>query len=263
MDQRLVAFDLETVPDIDAGRKALSLDDSVTDTDVRRLMGEFYAKGGQTPEEAFVKVPLQKIVCLGAIYADRLDRGPWNVVRSGVAHIGVRTERQIVSGFIESLGAAPSPQLIGFNSSSFDLPVLRYRAFALEVPAQIIHRGNGKDYWYRFGKDHIDICDVMSGFGASTKPSLVELAALLGVRAKANGVDGSAVEAMIDGGRVEEVAAYCETDVAMTYLIFLRYSLVIGDLDNDSYGLSLNKLRDFFHERVDKRPHLAALLRNI
>lgn len=263
MDQRLVVFDLETVPNVDAGRKALDLDESVTDADVRRLMGEFYAKDGQSPEEAFIKVPLQKIVCLGAIYADRLDHGPWNIVRSGVAHIGVRTERQIVGGFIDSLGTAPSPQLIGFNSSGFDLPVLRYRAFALEVSAQVIHRGNGKDYWYRFGRDHIDICDVMSGFGASAKPSLAELASLVGVRAKANGMNGSAVEAMIRAGRVEDVASYCETDVAVTYLIFLRYALVTGDLDNGSYSRSLNNFHDFFHERVDKRPHLAALLRNI
>jgi len=258
--QRVAVFDLETVPDLTTGRELVQAAPDVTDEQVRRTLGERYARTGEDPSLAFVKTPLQKIVCVGAIYAEREDRGPWTVTRSGVVHIAQRPERDLVQSFIESLSETPSPQLVGFNSSAFDLPVLRYRAFAMAIPAQAIHGGNGRDYWYRFGRDHLDICDVISGFGASARPSLAELAALSGIPAKIGGIDGSQVEAMVAEGRLEEVAMYCDTDIFVTYLIFLRFMLVTGGLDVDSYDGSLDGLREHIAARLSKRPHLTPYL---
>jgi predicted PolB exonuclease-like 3'-5' exonuclease len=259
--QRAVIFDLETVPDLTAGRELLKADAQVSDEEVRRLLGERYARPGEDPDSAFVKAPLQRIVCIGAIYAERTDRGPWVVARSGVGHIGFWPERELIERFVDSLNEAPSPQLVGFNSSSFDLPVLRYRALALAVPAQTIHGSNGRDYWYRYGRDHFDICDVISGFGASARPSLAELAALSGIPAKIGGIDGSQVELMVAAGRMEELAAYCDTDIFVTYLLFLRFSLVTGGTNLESYASSLESLRQHIADRIQKRPHLQAYLR--
>ncbi len=259
--QRAVIFDLETVPDLTAGRELLKADAEVSDEQVRRLLGQRYARPGEDSDNAFVKIPLQRIVCIGAIYAERTDQGPWVVVRSGVGHIGVKPERELVERFVDSLNELPSPQLVGFNSSSFDLPVLRYRAFALSIPAQTIHGSNGKDYWYRYGRDHIDICDAISGFGASARPSLAELAALSGIPAKIKGLEGSQVELMVAAGQLEEVAAYCETDIFSTYLLFLRFSLVTGGINLDYYVSSLEHLHQHIVDRVQKRPHLQEYLR--
>jgi 3'-5' exonuclease len=261
--QRAVVFDLETVPDLAAGRELLSVDAATSDKQVRRMLGERYTRPGEDPDKAFIKVPLQRIVCIGAIYAQRTDQGPWIVVRSGVGHIGVRPERELIERFVDSLNETPSPQLVGFNSSSFDLPVLRYRAFALAIPAQTIHGSNGKDYWYRYGKDHIDICDIISGFGASARPSLAELAALSGIPAKIGGMEGSQVEPMAAAGQFEELAAYCETDIFVTYLLFLRLSLVTGGIDLDCYASSLDHLRQYIADRIQKRPHLQAYLHSL
>jgi predicted PolB exonuclease-like 3'-5' exonuclease len=123
-----------------------------------------------------------------------------------------------------------------------------------------MHGGNGKDYWYRFGRDHLDICDVISGFGASARPSLAELAALSGIPVKIGGIDGSQVETMVAAGRLEEIAAYCDTDILVTYLLFLRFMLVTGGLGVDSYGASLEYLLRHIAERLSKRPHLKAYL---
>jgi predicted PolB exonuclease-like 3'-5' exonuclease len=256
--QRAVIFDLETVPDLSAGRELLRASSEIPDSQVRRMLGERYARAGEDPDNAFVKISLQRIVCIGAINVERIDRGPWTVVRSGVAHVGLLPERELVERFVDSLAEAPSPQLVGFNSSSFDLPVLRYRAFALAVPAQTIHGGNGKDYWYRYGWDHFDICDVMSNFGASARPSLAELAALSGTPAKFGGIDGSQVESMVVSGRLEEIAAYCDTDIFVTYLFFLRFLLISGALNPEGYVSSLEQLRQHIADRLEKRPHLHA-----
>jgi predicted PolB exonuclease-like 3'-5' exonuclease len=261
--QRAVIFDLETVPDLTAGRELLKAGAEASDGQIRRLLGERYAKPGEDPDSVFVKVPLQRIVCIGAIYAERIDRGPWIVSRSGVGHIGVRPERELIERFVDSLNEVPSPQLVGFNSSSFDLPVLRYRAFALTVPAHTIHGSNGRDYWYRYGRDHIDICDVISGFGASARPSLAELAALSGIPGKIDGIEGSQVESMFAAGRLEELAAYCDTDIVVTYLLFLRFSLVTGGVNLECYASSLENLRQHIADRIQKRPHLGAHLRGL
>jgi len=101
---------------------------------------------------------------------------------------------------------------------------------------------------------------VISGFGASARPSLAELAALSGIPAKIGGIDGSQVEAMVAEGRLEEVAMYCDTDIFVTYLIFLRFMLVTGGLDVDSYDGSLDGLREHIAARLSKRPHLTPYL---
>jgi 3'-5' exonuclease len=110
----------------------------------------------------------------------------------------------------------------------------------------------------RYGRDHIDLCDVMSGFRASAPPSLAELAALCQCPVKIDGMDGSQVEPMVHAGRIAEVAAYCETDIVATYLVFLRYALIVGELSSKAYELSLVSLRDFLAARIAKRPHLSA-----
>jgi 3'-5' exonuclease len=260
-EQFSVIFDLETVPDVALGRLILGANPTDSESDIRARLGEKYARDGQDPKLAFIKIPLQKIVCIGAVYAQRQSRTtPWIITRSGVGHIGLRTEGQLISGFVESLGAQPTPQLVGFNSSSFDLPVLRYRAFALSVPVANLHRANGKDYWYRFGRDHMDLCDVLSNFGASPKPSLDEVAALCGIPGKASGIDGSQVEAMVDANRLEEVANYCESDVMTTYLLFLRFGLMTGEMSEEAYLQSLLGFREFIKGRLEKRPHLGRYL---
>ncbi len=45
------------------------------------------------------------------------------------------------------------------------------------------------------------------------------------------GMDGSEVDAAVRQGRLDEVRRYCETDVMNTYLLYLRFRLLRGELD--------------------------------
>ena len=204
-------------------------------------------------------MPLHRIVCIGALYAERADRtSGWKATRFGVGHIGLRSERELVKSFVASFHDRPAPQLVGFNSSSFDLPVLRYRALGLSIATPELHRSNGRDYWYRFGRDHIDLCDVLCNFGASARASLNEMAALCGLPQKLDGIDGSQVEAFVSSNRIEDVANYCEFDVLSTYLLFLRYMLVVGELSSEAYQQSLSSFAKFIVDRLERRPHLSS-----
>jgi predicted PolB exonuclease-like 3'-5' exonuclease len=101
---------------------------------------------------------------------------------------------------------------------------------------------------------------VLSGYGASPKPSLAEMAALAGIPVKIGGIDGSQVEPYVAEGRLTEVADYCLTDALATYWVFLRYELVRGDLTPVNFGASLNSLRSAVQKHVERRPILSAFL---
>jgi len=74
-----VVFDLETVPDLDIARRILNLNADVPDEQVRGAIGEKYARPDQDPQQAFVKPPLHRIVCIGALYAERDHDRPLSV----------------------------------------------------------------------------------------------------------------------------------------------------------------------------------------
>jgi 3'-5' exonuclease len=212
---------------------------------------------GQSPTEGFLKPILHSVVCLGALAAFRSEpQGAWQIEKLGSRHTQKTEEREIITRFIEALAGSPGPVLVGFNSGGFDLPVLRHRAMALGINAGPLHRMNGRDYWYRFGKDHVDLCDVLSNYAASTRPSLVEAAALIGISAKSGGMDGSEIESYVAAGQLQEVANYCETDVASTFLLYLRWQLATGGLDEIMYNRSVDAFQTFIAERMGHRPHL-------
>jgi hypothetical protein len=117
----------------------------------------------------------------------------WTVTRIGSRSVGEKTEAELLLGFVKSLpvdGRGTGPILVTFGGNGFDLPLLRYRAFALGVPLPGLHGAGHRNYWHRFGSDHIDLCDVLSGYGGSTKPSLAEMAALANIPVKIGGLRG-------------------------------------------------------------------------
>jgi 3'-5' exonuclease len=234
------------------------------DAEIRRMLGERYSRNGDDPATAFLKVPIYRIVAIAALYAKRDDGGSsWTVTQIGSRSVGEKTESELLLGFVKSLpvdSRGTGPILVTFGGNGFDLPLLRYRAFGLGVPVPGLHGGGHRNYWHRFGQDHVDLCDVLSSYGASTKPSLAEMAALANIPAKIGGVDGSQVEAYVAAGRLSEVADYCLADVLATYCVFLRYEMVRGDLRQAHFEASMDSLKATVQKHVQQRPLLSAFL---
>jgi hypothetical protein len=63
---------------------------------------------------------------IGALIAHH-DGDHWVVDALGAPHVGERSEGELIASFVDRI-ADLTPQLVTFNGSSFDLPVLRYRA---------------------------------------------------------------------------------------------------------------------------------------
>jgi 3'-5' exonuclease len=243
MPIHVLVWDLETVPDLRGFAAANGLDDR-SDDDVRAAIGD-----------KFPKHIYHSIICIGALIAHR-DDDHWEVDALGAPHIGDRSEKELTSSFVERI-AQLSPQLVTFNGSSFDLPVLRYRAIVngVAAPGLII-----RPYFNRYTEDALDLCDVLSSFSSQAKVTLHELCRVMGLPGKPGGISGGDVEKYYLEGRIREIADYCETDVVNTYRVWLRHELFCGRLTAEGVQASELNLGEYIKARGEAKPHLANLI---
>jgi predicted PolB exonuclease-like 3'-5' exonuclease len=71
----------------------------------------------------------------------------------------------------------------------------------------------------------------------------------MGLPGKPDGMDGGEVEKYFRNGRIQEIAAYCESDVVNTYNVWLRYELFRGKLSRETYEASESNLQTFIAKR--------------
>ena len=102
----IIVWDIETVPDL-SGFAAANASTGRSDDEVRAEMGE-----------KFPKLIYHSIVCIGALVAQRREEH-WTVSAFGAPHIGERSEKEIISGFVNRI-AKLTPQLVTFNGVAFD-----------------------------------------------------------------------------------------------------------------------------------------------
>ena len=113
-----------------------------------------------------------------------------------------------------------------------------------------------RPYFYRYGEDALDLCDVLGSYVPGAKVKLDEVSKILGLTGKPEGVDGSRVEEMVIAGQIEEVARYCESDVLNTYRVWLVYELFRGSITAREHDWSEAQVRDFVASRKSANPHL-------
>jgi predicted PolB exonuclease-like 3'-5' exonuclease len=240
----VIVWDIETVPDL-KGFAAANGHVGKSDDEVRTELGD-----------KFPKHIYHSIICIGALVAHREEGGGWIVDALGAPHIGERSERELIASFVEKI-AALSPQLVTFNGSSFDLPVLRYRAMVHGVAAPGLA---ARPYFNRYTEDAIDLCDVLSSFNSQAKATLHELCRVMGLSGKPDGMTGAEVEKFYRDEHIREIAEYCESDVLNTYRVWLRYELFRGRLSAAQFQTSEASLAEFVKARGNTKPHLTLLM---
>ena len=57
-------------------------------------------------------------------------------------------------------------------------------------------------------------------------------------------MDGSLVWDAFKAGKIEEIRNYCETDVANTHLVYLRFQLMRGHLNTAEYDAEIKLVRE-------------------
>jgi predicted PolB exonuclease-like 3'-5' exonuclease len=173
----LIVWDFETIPDL-KGFAAAHGHDGRGDDEIRVAIGD-----------KFPKHIYHSIICIGALVAHQ-DDGQWAVDALGAPHAGERSEKALISSFVDRI-AELSPQLVTFNGSSFDLPALRCRAMVHAVAAPGL---SSRPYFNTYTEDAIDLCDVLSSFSFQGKATLHELCRVMGLPGKPEGIGGGDVE---------------------------------------------------------------------
>lgn len=201
------------------------------------------AKGETVGPDEFAPIPAWGVISIGMLVLD----GDFNVVDASMAGGGCvdggpdPDEQEILKDFCATVvGDAPTPlSIVDWNGRGFDMPVIQARCFryGIQIPWYFSRIPDNygkisqwsKTYNDRYQGRHIDVCDRWSHFGASRRPHLAELSALMGMPGK-SGMDGSKVEGAYKDRLYGAIDRYCLQDVFQTALVFLRYLHVRGTL---------------------------------
>ncbi len=252
----LFVFDIETVPDVASGRLLYGLD-GLDDENVARAM--FHRRAEESGGSEFLRHHLQRIVAISVVLqtADRFK--VWSLGEPD------SPEEELLSRFFDGIDRF-TPTLVSWNGSGFDLPVIHYRSLLHGVAAPR-YWDTGQDdrdfrwnnYLSRYHERHTDLMDVLAGYQPRAAARLDDIATMLGFPGKL-GMDGSKVWDSFRAGDIEGIRNYCETDVLNTYLVYLRFQKIRGQLGEKEYADSTQRVRIALEQ--EGRPHLDEFLEN-
>ncbi len=247
----VLSFDIETVPDIAGLRRLGAIDASIDDIEVAERA---FARRREQTGNDFLPLHLHRVVAIGCLLRD--DSGL--VVRC-LGQPG-DPEAKLVQMFYRFV-ERHTPQLVSWNGGGFDLQVLHYRGLVHGVQAPRYWEQGDDDRDFRFNNylnryhtRHLDLMDTLALFTPRANAPLDDLAKLCGFPGKL-GMDGAQVWPAFRDGRLPEIRAYCETDVANTYLMFCRFQLMRGAWTPEHYRSELALLRDTLQAFGDEAQH--------
>lgn len=236
----VLVFDIETVPDVAGLRRLHNYPATVSDAEVVQQVTEKRLSEGSSE---FLPLYLQKIVAISCVIRRSTKEGLPQFKVGSLGQIG-DDEKTIITAFYELIEKY-TPQLVSWNGSGFDLPVLHYRALLNQVAApRYWEMGESNDsdskefkwnnYINRYHMRHIDLMDVLAKHNSRANAPLDALAKLCGFPGKM-GMDGSQVWPAYQAGQLEQIRQYCETDVVNTYLVYCRFQEMRGGFSSAEY----------------------------
>jgi len=231
-------FDIETVPDVELGRRVFGLHD-LSDKQVGYVM---QAKRREESGSEFLSLEQQRVVCISIAMRSRDSFRVWSLGEPDAP------EAELIQRFYDGIEKF-TPDLVSWNGGGFDLPVLHYRALRHGIVAPRYWEAGDADQAFRFNNylsryhsRHLDLMDVLSSYQGRARVSLEGAALLLGLPGKL-GMDGSQVFNAYRDGKLEEIRRYCETDVMNTYLLYCRFQLMRGGFTEQEYAREIELVK--------------------
>jgi len=249
----ILAFDIETIPDIEGGRRLYGLQ-GLNDDDVARVM---FARQRERKDTEFLPLHLHRVVVISIVMRSSDGLRIWSL---GVEDT---SEKEIITRFFDGIDRF-TPILVSWNGGGFDLPVLNYRSLILGVCApRFWDTGDDNkefkwnNYINRFHYRHTDLMDVLAGYQPRANAPLDQVSVLCGLPGKL-GMDGSQVWPSYQDGRVADIRDYCETDALNTYLLYMKWELMRGRLSQAELGQEFSMVRQEL--RKHDKPHFNRFL---
>ncbi len=244
----IFAFDIETIPDVTMGRRLYGQRSEMAkleDKEVAKIM--FHQRAQETEGKTEILRPhLHKIVAISGVLNSE------TAFKIGSLCEPETSEKELIQRFFDIV-KRKTPTLVSWNGGGFDLPVLHYRSLLYGVNASRYWQVHGQDdggdkfrfnnYLSRYHERHTDLMDVLAGYQPSAFASLEHIALLLGLPGKL-GMSGDQVWDTYLAGNVDKIRHYCEVDAFNTYLIYLRFEWVRGNISEEVYLEEQQRLYD-------------------
>lgn len=245
----VLVFDIETIPDVAGLRTLYGVAADVADEEVAAMA---FQRRRQVSGNDFLQLHLQRVVAIACAMRERDSFLVWSL---GEPADG---EGRLIQRFFDGIEKY-TPQIVSWNGGGFDLPVLHYRGLLHNVHAGR-YWDQGEDdrefkwnnYISRYHSRHTDLMDLLAMYQPRGAAPLDQLAQLLGFPGKI-GLDGAQVWPAWQAGKIAQIRGYCETDVANTYLVYLRFQLMRGALTPDKYKQEIELVRTTLEKSPD--PH--------
>ena len=166
----VLVFDIETIPDVAGLRRVEGYPDSMSDAEVAaKAMAERAEKTGSE----FLPLFLQRVVAISCVIRRTTKEGAPQI-KVGTLGNPDDDEKVIIQAFFD-LVEKYTPQLVSWNGSGFDLPVLHYRALANHIQAsRYWEMGESKEvdsrdfkwnnYIGRYHMRHLDMMDLLAKY---------------------------------------------------------------------------------------------------
>lgn len=242
----VLAFDIETIPDVAGIRRLHDLPADLPDREVAEIA--FQRRRTQTGSD-FLPPQLHKVAVISCVF--RSDDGIKVFSLEG-------EEADVIQRFYEGIEKFV-PQLVSWNGGGFDLPVLNYRALILGLAAPMFWETGDENRDFRFNNylsryhtRHLDLMDVLAMYQPRNNAPLDDVAQLAGFPGKI-GIGGAKVWETWLAGEHTKIRDYCEADTANTYLLYLRYQQLRGIFSKSIYEKEVKILRSYLQEL--NKPH--------
>ena len=240
-------FDIETIPDTEGLRELYALGADIAAAQIAEMA---FQKRRQTTGGDFLQHHLHKVVAISCAMRERDHFKVWTLGNPQ------DPEEELIRRFFEGIEKY-TPQMVSWNGGGFDLPVLHYRAMIHGIQApRYWDMGEGdrefkwNNYISRYHTRHIDLMDLLALYQPRANAPLDEIAQLCGFPGKL-GMDGSKVWEAYQQGEIVAIRNYCETDVANTFLVFLRFQLMRGVLTHEAYQAECDQVRQILSKLPD------------
>ncbi|MDH5360030.1 MAG: 3'-5' exonuclease [Gammaproteobacteria bacterium] len=230
----IAVFTIKTIPDIDAGRRLYNLHD-LSDKEIANVM--FYKRRQETENSEFLRLHLHRVCSLSM--SVRNDHG------FQLLNLDGESETALLQQFYDTIDQH-KPSLISWAGSRFDLPVLHYRSLNHGLRAPL--------HWSE-SEEAIapDLQAMLTGFTEQADVPMSELATLQGLPGHMH-IGADQVWDRYRRGGAEQIRHATDTEVLNTHLIYLRFQLFLGRLDEAQYQAECQMIRDSLSQQ--QQPHL-------
>jgi len=240
----VLVFTIETIPDIEGGQRIHQLQGLDDDSTSKAL---FHLRKQQTGNRQ-LPLYLQRIASISLVF-----RGMGENMENEVSIRSLGNEKsseaELLNLFFSEIEQR-TPTLVSWDGTGFDLPVIHYRSLRNNVSApgywETVDNNNSfrhDNYLSRYHDRHTDLRDVLSSYNESEGAPLNDIALMLGYPGN-KGMDSDQIWDEYQQGNISTIRNYSETSVLNTYLVYLRFQLIRGVINEDELKQEIFLLRE-------------------